>query len=423
MDKKKIILPLLAVASAFSFAGCNHEEASIKVKFYDSTSEGENPATLFPGSYDLSELTNNGLSEFVPTKKGYEFFTWTLDKEGTQVFNPSTYTSNDGRILKVYAKWKELRKVTFYNGSNKVSTLYYDDLVNNEVTMPTPTKEGYKFVRWTVDADNTTEFDLSNYQYPSDSASINVFAQFEKIVNISFYNGSEQVSRALLSGLKDESLMLPIISKEGYSFSYWSLDEEGTSVFDYTSFTSTKDSVNVYAQWTAKPKVIYVSDTTKVGEFYLESIDNATIPTPTKEGYDFIGWVNTLGEAFTVDKNSTVTQTAYAKYEEKQKVEFYNGDNLVSTKYLEDLVDGDPLPTASKSTYTFVKWTYEDGSDFDVNYVTSSKKTIKVIAKFNKITSIRFMNGETEEIKILLSSLKDSTTSMPSVNKEGYDFT
>lgn len=77
------------------------------------------------------------------TKKGYTFEYW-IDESGNQITFPYRIVRN----IKFYTKWKNNKyTITFNtNGGNDVSPLIYDYGTN--VTLPKPTKEGYKFVGW-----------------------------------------------------------------------------------------------------------------------------------------------------------------------------------------------------------------------------------------------------------------------------------
>ncbi len=76
-------------------------------------------------------------------KKGYTFECW-IDESGNQITFPYRIVRN----IKFYTKWKNNKyTITFNtNGGNDVSPLIYDYGTN--VTLPKPTKDGYKFVGW-----------------------------------------------------------------------------------------------------------------------------------------------------------------------------------------------------------------------------------------------------------------------------------
>ncbi len=410
-----------------TLTSCN-EQAAVKVKFYDSLTTTETTEKLlFPGSYDLAKLASEGLDDFVPEKKGYTFVKWTLDKSGTSDFDPKKYTSGTETVVNVYAQWEERAKIAYYNGSNPIGTYYFDELKTGTQTVAAPTRTGYTFVRWTTDSANTTEFVASTFSYPTDKKTVNVYAQWEKVVTIIYMNGNTEAGRVLLSALKEGTSTAPTVTKVGFNFDKWTTDTEGTTTFNPATLVTDKDTITVYAKFNAKAKVTYYDASVVLYDYYLEDITTSTPqPTPTKVGYTFVGWVDGNNAAFTVNLSATANQVAYAKWEQRALVNFYNGSTKVETKYLDELKAGTTTqPVVTKTGYSFLEWNLSEngaGVTFNPNTYNGSSKTINVYAQWERVVTVIYMNGSTEVGRVLLSALKDGTLPAPTATKAHYTF-
>lgn len=103
----------------------------------------------------------------VPTKAEYIFAGWYNDKELTKVWDFKTDKVTKNIIL--YAKWTETYSVAFEsNGGSDVKTIA--DIINGTgIQEPiSPTKIGYKFVRWYKEKSLVTPWNFENDKVTSD---------------------------------------------------------------------------------------------------------------------------------------------------------------------------------------------------------------------------------------------------------------
>ena len=163
-----------------------------------------------------------------------------------------------------------------------------------------------------------------------------------------------------------DEVTLPTLTKEGYTFVGWFNGEQKVE----TIAAGTYGDLNLVAKFEGnKYEIEYVLEegaTLPEGaaKEYLFGTGLATLPVPTKEGYDFLGWYEgeTKVEAIAADRTGKVTLTA--KFEKQAEVtEFeitYNLDGGTlpedaPTKYTKG-VGLASLVTPTKEGYTFLGW-------------------------------------------------------------------
>lgn len=116
------------------------------------------------------------------------------------------------------------------------------------------------------------------------------------IFNDSYYNvrfdvnGGSKVENIRVEA-KDKIYSLPIVSRDGYEFKGWYLDDE---LFDLNSPVT--EDITLKAVWQEnKSKSLVLKFDTLGGEEIadIEILEGgllSDVPTPSKEGYKFVGW-------------------------------------------------------------------------------------------------------------------------------------
>ena len=162
---------------------------------------------------------------------------------------------------------------------------------------------------------------------------------------------------------------------------------------------------NLYANWdcddsseTEKYTVTFKLNNSSNSIYWSEIIkknETANEPekTPTKEGYNFIGWITSDGKDFNFNTKITSDITLYAKWdnEDSSKVEKYtvtfklnNSSNSIywSAIIKKNETASEPEKNPTKEGYNFIGWTTSDGKDFNFN--TKITSDITLFAKWNK---------------------------------------
>ena len=259
----------------------------------------------------------------------------------------------------------------------------------------------------------------------------------EYTVTFNANGGSVSPASATTKDGKLESLPTP--TYDGYTFLGWYTQEDGGD--EVTTDTVFTNDTTIYAHWSEQAAQAYTvtlnanggsvspaSATTTDGK--LESL-----PTPTYDGYDFLGWYTQKdgGEKVTTDTVFTKDTTIYAHWQ-KQAAQAYtvtfdaNGGTInsgVITSYTYGV--GATLPTdVTREGYTFAGW--YASADFSGDTVTAisaedtGNKTYwaKWTANAYGITVTNDGNGEASADKT--TAAEGETVTLTATPNSGYHF-
>lgn len=115
----------------------------------------------------------------IPTRQGYIFDSWYSDKALTQKASTIAAGTTDDKIY--YAKWTVRKYNITYNlnkGTNP-STAATGGTIESSVTLPTPTRTGYKFAGWYTDSSFTNQIGFISEGNIND---VVLYAKWSKIV-------------------------------------------------------------------------------------------------------------------------------------------------------------------------------------------------------------------------------------------------
>lgn len=241
-NKISVIL-IMAVFIVLHFSACYVIEVTIN---FDSN-----------GGSDVASITTNGASKIKipdnPTKEGYEFKGWYWDNE---TFN-NEFTANtllDAPIksdMTVYAKWlpesssatdPTTYTITFEtNGGNNITPITIEE--GATITIPAnPTRTGYAFKAWYLDADK--QIPASNILSETISADITLYADWEiNQYTITFETNDGSDVSAITQDYGTDIIVST--AKVGHGFSCWYLDEELTII----QTTVPAQNATLYAGW------------------------------------------------------------------------------------------------------------------------------------------------------------------------------
>ena len=399
-----------------------YEINKYNVEFYD------NDRLIKTIKVDYDNTIN---SNEVPTvsKTGYTFTGWT---ENNKIFD---FTTKIKENKKLYSKYEIIKNAVIFNDENRITTKKVD--YNNKVEkIESQGKTGYTFKYWSLTQDGE-KFDFNTLI----TEGITLYAVYdinEYSVNFidqgNAYGDTQKVKYNNVT-LKPETD--PI--KEGYTFKYWSLEENGTA-YDFNT-KITKDitlysvySINNYKVSFIDNEIKYIEDETI--EYNKVAVKPET--DPNKEGYTFRYWsLEENGTAYDFNTKITKDITLYSVYSvNSYKVLFINE----GTKYIEDetieynKVAVKPETDPSKVGHTFKYWSLEEnGTAYDFNTKITKDTTLYSVYEANEYT-VKFMDGDNlfkqEQVKYGLKVNKPSENPTKehnlfktwTLNDKEYDF-
>lgn len=208
--------------------------------------------------------------------------------------------------------------VTFNtNGGSNVAEVVVaeDGFITN---LSDPTKEGYTFAGWYLDAAFATRVKLDEFAVTGDVTLYAKWVQNSYKVTFNSNGGSSVAEGSVKHG---EVISLPETNptKEGHEFAGWFTDQALT-----TQYTTQKITANttLYAKWNANTYTITFNSNggSEVSSSSAKHGEVITLPEadPTKEGFTFSGWF--IDEALTTQYASqpaTSNTTLYAKWIEE----------------------------------------------------------------------------------------------------------
>lgn len=312
-----------------------------EVTVYGSTAAGSN-ATM---QFSVGELKSENYT-LSATNKAY---TYTLDSQtsGIVEININQTTSKALYIKEIKMTYSDsvMYNVLFFDGTEEYTKYFTKVEENGKLIRPTdPEKEGYVFVGWYTEPELINEYKFNS----TVSADLKLYAKFEESAavetqTVTFMKDAETLFDTSVVK-KGNTVGVPAEpTNDGYSFAGWYTDVKCTTAYDFNLPVNT--DITLYAKWLAKYTVSFDTDGGSTVESQTVVTGNkATKPTstPTKKGYNFVGWYtdNTYTTEFDFE-NTIITDntTIYAKFEDASifKLDGYTF-NKIST--LEELTTG-----------------------------------------------------------------------------------
>ena len=341
-NKKTLICVLLCAlfcaVTAFAFAGCKKTEAAKKY------------AVIFmDGETQISEQTVEANKEAVkpadPTKEStagevYTFAGWSLTDGGETVTDFTIKA--DTTFYAVYTSVTRKYKVTFMNGTDKLSESDVDYNTTAAAPTQTPAKEStvdtvYTFAGWSL-TDGGEKVD--ELKITGDTTFYAVYTSATRQYKVTFMNGTEKLSENdvdynTTAAAPATNPSKPSDAGNDYTFAGWSLTENGETVTDFTIKADTTFYA-VYTSVTRQYKVTFMNGSEKLSESDVDYNGVAVAPTqtPAKEStvdtvYAFAGWSLTDGGEKVDELKITGDTTFYAVYTpsvRKYNVQFIGDD-------------------------------------------------------------------------------------------------
>ena len=307
-----------------------------------------------------------------PTRTGYTFLGWT--GEGITTPQPNVTIPKGSTGDKTYIEnWK----LTEYNitmdlngGSGQEKVVY--TMTDEDFELPTPTRNGYEFVGWTGEGITTPQ---TSVKIPKGSTGNKAYTANWKVIEYTITldtNGGPVVSP--IKYTVEDTFTLPYILRPGYEFAGWTLDGSGMLPFTpLIIYPGTTGDLHYKAEWRLAEYTITMDLDGGSGQekvVYTITDEDFELPTPTRNGYEFVGWT---GERITTPQTSVKIpkgSTGNKAYTANWKVIRYTitlvtngGAVIASIRYtVEDSVTL-PIPP-ERPGYEFAGWVLDGSGQF-----------------------------------------------------------
>ena len=307
-----------------------------------------------------------------PTRTGYTFLGWT--GEGITTPQPNVTIPKGSTGDKTYIEnWK----LTEYNitmdlngGSGQEKVVY--TMTDEDFELPTPTRNGYEFVGWTGEGITTPQ---TSVKIPTGSTGNKAYTANWKVIEYTITldtNGGSAVSP--IKYTVEDSFTLPYLLRTGYEFVGWTLDGSGMiPAMPLIIYHGTTGDLRYKAEWRLAEYTITMDLNGGSGQekmVYTMTDEEFELPTPTRNGYEFVGWT---GERITTPQTSVKIpkgSTGNKAYTANWKVIRYTitlvtngGAVIASIPYtVEDSVTL-PIPP-DRPGYEFSGWTLDGSGQF-----------------------------------------------------------
>ena len=307
-----------------------------------------------------------------PTRTGYTFLGWT--GEGITTPQPNVTIPKGSTGDKTYIEnWK----LTEYNitmdlngGSGQEKVVY--TMTDEDFELPTPTRNGYEFVGWTGEDITTPQ---TSVIIPKGSTGNKAYTANWQVIEYTITldtNGGPVVSP--IKYTVEDLFTLPYILRPGYEFAGWTLDGSGMLPFTpLIIYPGTTGDLHYKAEWRLAEYTITMDLDGGSGQekvVYTITDEEFELPTPTRNGYEFVGWT---GERITTPQTSVKIpkgSTGNKAYTANWKVIRYaitlvtnGGAVIASIRYtVEDSVTL-PIPP-DRPGYEFAGWVLDGSGQF-----------------------------------------------------------
>ena len=308
-----------------------------------------------------------------PTRTGYTFLGWT--GEGITTPQPNVTIPKGSTGDKTYIEnWK----LTEYNitmdlngGSGQEKVVY--TMTDEDFELPTPTRNGYEFVGWTGEDITTPQ---TSVKIPKGSTGNKAYTANWQVIEytiITLLEGGNAGSSQVYFYTVEQTVTLPTPTRTGYTFLGWTGEGITTPQPNVTIPKGSTGDKTYIENWKLTEYNITMDLNGGSGQekvVYTMTDEDFELPTPTRNGYEFVGWT---GEGITTPQTSVIIpkgSTGNKAYTANWKVIRYTitlvtngGAVIASIRYtVEDSVTL-PIPP-ERPGYEFAGWVLDGSGQF-----------------------------------------------------------
>ena len=403
-------------------------------------------ANYIPNSYQLIFNTNGANEEVNPkivnydskygelplvTKDGYEFVGWT-DNSNKDVSENTVF--NESNDVTINANWNTIKYDITYNlvGGTIEDVKESFDVETETFKIPNPNKEGYIFLGWTINEDDTFKKDFEIPKGTIDN--IELTANYKPISYSIVYHsngGNGMMDNTKVKYNNRFNLNKNSFTREGYNFLGWSTEENGNVIYtdEQQLYNLSKEDgkvIDLYAKWGIIKLNVKYYDLFDVilKEEIVDYGNNSVAPEdPFIDGYTFIGW----GSDDEIIKKDTIFKAQYSTNDYTIKYNL-NMEGTGDLKEIHYNVESESfsLPIPTRTGYTFLGWTGSNGLKPKVNITIPKHSIGNKEYTANWEANIYNVNLNSNQGIVSPSSIAISYNSLygilPTAQRRGYTF-
>ena len=369
-----------------------------------------------------------------PTREGYAFLGWTVNSDmAPQLTVVLPQGSIGNRTYTANWELTEYNITMDLNGGSGQEKVVYT-MTDEDFELPTPTRHGYEFVGWTGEGIIMPQL---NVTIPTGSTGNKAYTANWKVIEYTITldtNGGPNVSP--IKYTVEDSFTLPYPLRPGYEFAGWTLDGSGmlpaTTLIIYYGTTG---DLHYKAEWRLAEYTINMDLNGGSGKekvVYTITDEDFELPTPTRNGYEFVGWtgerITTPQTSVKIPRGSTGNKAYTANWQviKYTIITLLEGGNAGSSgAYVYTVEETFTLPTPTRTGYTFWGWTGEGittpqpnvtipkGSTGDKTYIENWVET--------GYTITLDLNGGSGKEKVIYT-MTDEDFELPTPTRNGYEF-
>ena len=369
-----------------------------------------------------------------PTREGYAFLGWTVNSDMAPQLTVVLPQGSIGN--RTYTANWELTGYTItmdLNGGSGETALLYT-VIDDEFALPTPTRNGYEFVGWTGEGITMPQTSVKIPKGSTGNKAYTANWQVIKYTIITLLEGGNAGSSGAYAYTVEETFTLPTPTRTGYTF------------FGWTGEGITKPQPNVTIPKGSTGDKTYIENWVLTGYYitmdlnggsgkekviYTITDEDFELPTPTRNGYEFVGWtgegITTPQTSVKIPKGSTGDKAYTANW---QVIEYTitldtnGGPNVSPIKYTVE--DSFTLPYPLRPGYEFAGWTL-DGSGMlpattlIIYYGTTGDLHYKAEWRLAEYTITMNLDGGSGQEKVVYT-ITDEDFELPTPTRNGYEF-
>ena len=282
----------------------------------------------YPIEYDLDGGTGNlpatykpsvGYTLDNPTKVDYEFVGWT-GSNGTETQKDLIVLPGTEGEASYTAHWTRKYYLTYnLDGGSHSNRSYYTELTPT-FNLSTPSKSGYDFVGWTGSNGDVVQRTVTIPVGSTGDKQYTAHWTIRYPITYTTYGGSHSNPSAY--SVISSTITIGSASKTGYRFLGWTGSNGDEPQLNPTIPSGSTGERHYEAHYEPIEYTIsldLVNGTIEnAPETYTIESETFTLPSPTKEGYVFLGWEDYLGDVYTtitIPQGSTGNKTYKARYQ------------------------------------------------------------------------------------------------------------